>query len=473
MTAANTFRYVPDWPEPAARFLRPERPEPPELPLEDALGPRWARWIRDAAAAKGAPPDYVVAGLLAVAGSLIGNARWVSPWAGWAEPPVLWCMTIGNPSANKSPGLDAALGPLKALEREMRGAQEAELAAWRDRAELAKLSASAWKEGVKAALKLGEETPPKPASADPGPEPVLPRLSVSDATVERLAVLVERQPRGLLMARDELSGWLVNMARYSGGSDRPFWLEAYGGRPYTVERMGRDPVSVERLSVGVVGGIQPDRLRGLLMKAGDDDGLLARILPFWPHPAPIARPAVVPDDVFLGAALGRLHGLRMVEDSSGERRPWFVPCDDDARDLLGAFREDGAGMGGRGRGATPVVHGQAAGHGAAPGAHPGLSRLVGRGRRRAPRRHRGPPRPRGALPRRLRPAHGAAGLRRGRGDRLRARRPPPGGAHPREGVAQLHEPGGDARRARRAHYQGGATTGPRRAPGGRRAPRRN
>lgn len=129
------------------------------------------------------------------------------------------------------------------------------------------------------------------------------------------------------------------MARYSGGSDRPFWLEATGGRLYTVEHMGCDPVLVERLSVGVVGGIQPDRLRKLLLKPGDDDGLLARTLPFWPHPAPIARPAAVPDDAFLSAAVARLHGLRMHEAPSSERRLWFVIGDDGACDLLGYFRQ--------------------------------------------------------------------------------------------------------------------------------------
>ena len=90
--------------------------------------------------------------------------------------------------------------------------------------------------------------------------------------------------------RDELAGWLEGMARYSGGgSDRPFWLEAYGGRGFTVERMGREPLTIDRLSIGVVGGIQPDRLNTLLFKS-DDDGLLARFLPIWPEPAPLKRP---------------------------------------------------------------------------------------------------------------------------------------------------------------------------------------
>lgn len=53
------------------------------------------------------------------------------------------------------------------------------------------------------------------------------------------------------------------MNRYSGGGDRQFWLEAFGGRGFTVERMGREPLTIDMLSIGVVGGIQPDRLKSL------------------------------------------------------------------------------------------------------------------------------------------------------------------------------------------------------------------
>lgn len=146
------------------------------------------------------------------------------------------------------------------------------------------------------------------------------------------------QPRGTLLARDELAGWLGNMSRYSGGSDRPFWLEAYGGRSFSVERMGRDPVYIDRLLIGVLGGIQPDRLRSLLLKS-DDDGLLARFLPVWPHPAPVKRPNTVHDEAFIETALRRLLSLEMPMDDEGHKRPWFVPFEDDAQDLLDTFRQ--------------------------------------------------------------------------------------------------------------------------------------
>jgi len=339
MNAPEPIPFKPDWPSPDNRYLRSELPAPPSLPLEDVFSPRWSSWMRAAAEAKAAPPDYVMAGALSVCGALIGNSRWPSPWQGWTEPPVLWAVAIGNPSMNKSPGLDAVLNPLKKVERALREQAQSEVTEWKARAEVAKLAESAWKEAVKVAIKSGDSVPSRPASANAGKEPIIPRLAVTDTTVEKLAVIASVQPRGALLARDELAGWLLGMSRYSsGGSDRPFWLEAYGGRSYSVEHMGRDSVYVDRLSVGVIGGIQPDRLRSLLMKT-DDDGLLARFLPVWPIPAPVKRPDLSYDESFMENIIHRLLSLHMHTDENGTVRPRIISFSEDSRVLLDSFRE--------------------------------------------------------------------------------------------------------------------------------------
>jgi Protein of unknown function (DUF3987) len=82
----------------------------------------------------------------------------------------------------------------------------------------------------------------------------------------------------------ELAGLFLNMSRYSGGQDNEFWLEAWNGSAYTVERMGRPPVSVDYLLVGVVGGLQPDKLARSFK--GDLDGMYARVLFSWPAEPP-------------------------------------------------------------------------------------------------------------------------------------------------------------------------------------------
>lgn len=353
MTAFNPAEpipFTPEWPDPAPRFLRLELPPAPELPLRDVLGPPLAQWVEDAAEAKGAPPDYVFAALLAVAGATIGNARWVSPWRGWREPPVIWAMCIGLPSAGKSPAIDAALQPLRQAERPLREAAEADAKAWAEKAELAKLAEATWKEAAKAAIKAGETPPDRPKEADAGPAPHIPRLVVNDGTIERLGAIMARQPRGTLQMRDELAGWLEGMQRYSGGgTDRPFWLEAFGGRGFTVERMGREPLTIDRLTIGCMGGIQPDRLKSLLFKT-DDDGLLARFLPIWPNPAPLRRPQAWADEALIDRALARLLALDMVTDDEGETRPWFIPFAEDARGLMDEFRQTVRGWEGEAEG---------------------------------------------------------------------------------------------------------------------------
>jgi hypothetical protein len=338
MTEIREITFTPEWPAPDAKFLRPEIPPAPELPIDDVFGSRFATWARGAGEAKGAPLDYAVLSVLSVLSSVIGNARWVSPWRGWTEPPVVWAMLIGLPSAGKSPAIDAALQPLRAVEKPLREAADAERRDWAEKAEIAKVAEATWKESVKAAIKSSETPPVRPKEADAGPPPHIPRLVTNDATIERLGVILANQPRGILQMRDELAGWLEGMARYSGGgSDRPFWLEAYGGRGYTVERMGREPLTIDRLTIAVVGGVQPDRLKTLLFKA-DDDGLLARFLPIWPEPAPLRRPGAWADEDLMRRIIEKLLTLDLLTDEHDQQRPWIVNLTDGARDLMDQFR---------------------------------------------------------------------------------------------------------------------------------------
>ncbi|PTX54658.1 uncharacterized protein DUF3987 [Litoreibacter ponti] len=331
--------FTPNWPDPDPRFLNEEQASPPVLVVHDFLTPRLANLLISAADAKAAPVDYVFVGLLVTASSLIGNSRWASPWVGWKEPPVLWAALIGKPSMNKSPGLDAVLEPLKHVEANLRVTAKKKIAEWDQKAEIAKVVEFAWKEGAKEAAKSNKPIKPKPEGADPGPKPDLPRLALSDATIEKLASILQFQPKGTLLLRDELAGWLTGMTRYSGGgTDRPFWLEGYGGRPYTVERVGRPPVNVEHLAIAVIGNIQPDRLNTLFMRS-DDDGLLARIIPVWPNPAPVSRPKHVHDDRDLCSIFERLISLEMETDDVGLPRPAIVGFTEEAKNVVDEFRQ--------------------------------------------------------------------------------------------------------------------------------------
>jgi hypothetical protein len=262
---------------------------PPAFPLE-VFGDRWAQWISDAAAAAACRVDYVVAALLPAASALIGHARWVQAWPGWQEPPHLWCAAVGHSGQGKSPGADVIL-------RHIIPSIEACMTRDSGLADDVRL--------LQAVMPANDAALHSVLSSAPAE----PRFMESDLTIEKVAeVLAHAAPKGLLMVRDELAGWLLGMNRFNAGA-RAFWLEAYGGRPYSLDRIkSNGRIYVPRLGVAWHGGVQPGRLTKLLADA--DDGLLARFIWFWPEPIPFRRPRAAPD---IGFALSAFERLTMLE----------------------------------------------------------------------------------------------------------------------------------------------------------------
>src|SRR5437868_9906714 len=108
------------WPGPDMGVLRLHRHPPPRLPIE-VFGPEWGAWITTAAQAAACPPDYVAAPLLASVSALIGHARWAQATPGWAEPPHLWVIAVGDSGNGKSPGADCLMRDvLPEIENKMR-----------------------------------------------------------------------------------------------------------------------------------------------------------------------------------------------------------------------------------------------------------------------------------------------------------------------------------------------------------------
>jgi putative DNA primase/helicase len=135
-----------------------------------------------------------------------------------------------------------------------------------------------------------------------------------------------------------LAGLFLNMNRYSNGSDREFWLQAWNGGAYVVERQGRPPVELDHLLVGVTGGFRPDKL--VKSFSGDDDGMYARVLLGWPEQStyePLSNDADEIDPEFQNA-LTRLADLPS-EDDDGKFVPKPVWLSDDAIREFEQFRQ--------------------------------------------------------------------------------------------------------------------------------------
>jgi|GEM_PF-3687628 len=175
------------------------------------------------------------------------------------EVTSLWFMLVGLPSCNKSPALDAILPIIREFEAKYQQQYKQALYEYKRALEQRK----AEKE-----LALITEEPK---------EPIAKRLVVHDATVEKLALILADNIRGLICLRDELAGLLANLEKH-GGNDRPFYLESFGGRSTSVDRVKYSaPIFVPSVLLSIIGSIQPDKLDQLMLQQ-PDDGLASRFL---------------------------------------------------------------------------------------------------------------------------------------------------------------------------------------------------
>src|SRR5262245_29445670 len=116
-----------------------------------------------------------------------------------------------------------------------------------------------------------------------------------------------------------------------------FGWKPWCGGPYRVERMGRSPVDLDHLLVGVVGGLQPDKLARSFH--GDLDGMYARVLFAWPA-EPLYRPLtdeVAEIEPEIINALVRLVNL-VGQDQDSAFVPRLIPLSTAARDTFEALR---------------------------------------------------------------------------------------------------------------------------------------
>lgn len=232
------------------------------FPLElfpDGLIP----FVKDQSELIGLDPVCVAAPALAVCAGMIDDRIRIQPKrydTSWTESARLWVAVLGDPTCGKSPGMSAALAPAKRIAKKQHSANVERERAWAKQCDEAKAN--------------GEECPLPP---------LLERTLVSDTTVEKLADIVSRsEPRGILLERDELSGFLHSMDAYKmgkGEADRAFWLESYNGVARQVDRVQRGSYYIDHLGVTLTGGIQEEVLHDYA-KSGNHDGLMQRFLIF-------------------------------------------------------------------------------------------------------------------------------------------------------------------------------------------------
>lgn len=309
-----------------------ERHEP--FPV-DALPEPLRGFVAAGAKAIGCDPSYLALPMLTAIAAAIGNTRRIQLKRGWSAPAIVWAGIVGESGTAKTPAFKLVMRPIRERQRK---ALERHADAMRDyEADLARYekAMAKWKRDKKAT----DEPPEKPEA------PQAERCIVSDTTVEALAPLLLANPRGLLLARDELAGWIGSFDRYAGGkggADAAHWLSMHNGESIVVDRKTGNPrtIFVPQAAVCVCGGIQPAILHRALGIEHRESGLAARLL--LTCPPRVAKRWTEADidpaaEAEIAGLVERLYELRQTESDEGELQPVVVGLTADAKAAWKAY----------------------------------------------------------------------------------------------------------------------------------------
>jgi Protein of unknown function (DUF3987) len=274
------------WPEP--------QPIGDSLPIVEPFNPKLLpnalrAWNEDIAERMQVPIDYAaVVTVLCLAGAVNRRAQ-IQPKASdhsWIVIPNLWGGIIAAPGLLKSPLIQAVTRPLHNVQELWRQEYQQAEADYERAKEEYEIRHTAWRELFKSSVK--KKTAHAAWTENEPPQPKLKRLIVNDATVEALHETLNDNPAGVLVIRDELTGWWSQLDRQGREGERAFFLQAWNGdTSHTIDRIGRGSIHVPACCLSMVGGIQPARLRLYLVDAIIDgpmnDGMIQRFqLLVWP-----------------------------------------------------------------------------------------------------------------------------------------------------------------------------------------------
>jgi len=231
-----------------------------------------AEYLVAQAEAIGCDSSMVALPLLSSLAAAIGNSRRIELKRGWTEPSIVWSAVVAESGSLKSPAIEAGVAFLHQRQSDAFAQYETDLAQHENDQAQYKAELARWK-----------RRPDGPIPQEPS-QPIPDRCLVSDVTVEALAPILQQQPRGVLLAADELGAWLASFNQYKGGkgSDVEKWLELHRAGTITVDRKQAAPLFVRNASVGVCGGIQPDPFKQALGSENFANGLAARLLTAMP-----------------------------------------------------------------------------------------------------------------------------------------------------------------------------------------------
>ena len=233
-------------------------------------------FVTEGAKAVQCPVDFVAVTAITVASAAIGNSRRLKIRRGYEEGCRIFAALVAASGDGKTPARSMACVPVYEEQKRL-------YALYQEQHKKYQADLEDYEAAKKAALKgKGHylSIPEKPV------KPVMAHMFVENFTAEALARIMVRNPRGTLLIRDELSGWInsLNSYRSGRGDDREFFLSVWSGSPYKADRMNDEehPRFIPNPFLSIIGAIPPSKLS--VIDAGNDgeDGFVHRILFTFP-----------------------------------------------------------------------------------------------------------------------------------------------------------------------------------------------
>ncbi len=202
---------------------------------------------------KGFNKDFLSAGILSNCATAIGNS--VSLYNGtYTSKPILWVSVIGRRGSGKTHPLTFSKEPIEQKDDE----------SYKD-------------------YQLKSNDFDKQENDKKGKKPKYSKFILEDFTPEKLAESLQHNEKGILIFQDELMRWINSFDQYKKGGDQQLYLALFNGGSLSVDRVTKEPIRIEQTNVNILGGMQPQVLKGMAKNNRSEDGFLDRFLFVYPE----------------------------------------------------------------------------------------------------------------------------------------------------------------------------------------------
>jgi hypothetical protein len=174
---------------------------------------------------------------------------------------MLWICLVGNTGNGKSEPIDFALKPFQEIDKNNFKLYKQLMNEYELNKELSK--------NERANLDL----------------PICKQYLINDFTPEAMASAHENNSHGIMIFRDELSGWLFDIGRYTKSGEVQNLLTMWSGKSVCYNRVSKDPIRINDPFVSILGGIPPVLLTELSKENRDISGFLPRFCFIYPDNA--------------------------------------------------------------------------------------------------------------------------------------------------------------------------------------------